>query len=60
MSLVGLVITLVGFLSAVASLGMSASVGGRLIFVLVGIAVSLAGSLGVITQAYQKNAVWKK
>ena len=60
MALVGLVVTLVGFGIAVASLGMSSSTGGRLVFVLVGIAVSLVGSLGIINQAYQKNAVWKK
>lgn len=60
MALAGIVVNLVGFGIAVASLGMSASPGGRLIFVLVGIAVSLVGSLGVVNTAYMKNAVWKK
>ncbi len=60
MALVGLVVTLVGWGIAVASLGMSSSTGGRLVFVLVGIVVSLVGSVGIINQAYQKNAVWRK
>lgn len=60
MALVGLVITLVGWLIAVASIGMTSSTGGRLLLVLIGIAVSLIGSLRVVNQAYQKNAVWKR
>ena len=60
MALVGLVITLAGWLIAVGSVGMSSSTKGRLLIVLVGIVVSLVGSLGVVNQAYQKNAVWKK
>ncbi len=60
MAFVGLVITLLGFGIAVGSIGMTASTGGRLGLVLVGISVSLVGVLGVINQAYQKNAVWKK
>jgi hypothetical protein len=49
-----------GFLVAVASLGVMGGTGGRLIMVLVGIAISLAGILGPVNGAYQKNAVWKK
>ena len=60
MAFIGLVITLLGFGIAVGSVGMTASTGGRLGLVLVGIIISLIGSLGVINQAYQKNAVWKK
>ena len=60
MALVGLVITLLGFGIAAGSVGMIASTGGRLGLVLVGIVISLVGVLGVINQAYQKNAVWKR
>ena len=60
MAFVGLAVALAGFLIAVGSLGMSSSNGVRLVIVLVGIVVSLVGSLGVINQAYMKNAVWKK
>ena len=56
----GLVVTLIGFLLAVSSVGMTSSTTGRLGLVLVGIAVSLFGIMGPINGAYQKNAVWKK
>ena len=56
----GLVVTLIGFLIAVSSVGMTTSTTGRLGMVLVGIAVSLFGIMGPINGAYQKNAVWKK
>jgi len=60
MALVGLAVTFVGFLLAVGSVGISASNTVRLVIVLVGIAVSLGGILGLINPAYQKNAVWKR
>ena len=56
----GLIMALVGFGLAVASLGVSSAVGVRLAMVLVGIAISLAGILGPLNQAYMKDAVWKK
>jgi hypothetical protein len=60
MALVGLGVTLVGWLIAVSSVGMMSSTSGRLVMVLVGIIVSLVGIMGVINPAYQKNAIWKK
>jgi hypothetical protein len=60
MVLVGLVITFGGFVVAAASVGVTASTGGRLVMVLVGIAVSLAGILGVLNPTYMKDAIWKK
>ena len=60
MALVGLVITFLGFLLAAASVGIMASTAGRLALVLVGIAMTLVGILGVINQAYQENAIWKR
>jgi hypothetical protein len=60
MALVGLVITFLGFLLAAASVGIMASTAGRLVLVLVGIAMTLVGILGVINQAYMKDAVWKR
>ena len=59
MALVGLVITFVGFLLAVSSVGISSSNGVRLVLVVIGIAISLGGIMGVINPAYQKNAAWK-
>ena len=60
MALVGLVVTLVGFLLAAASVGITASTTGRLGLVLIGIVMTLVGILGLINQAYQKDAVWKR
>ena len=60
MALVGLLVTIAGFVLAATSVGLTASTGGRLGLVLAGIVISLVGILGVINPAYQKNAVWKK
>jgi hypothetical protein len=60
MALVGLVVTFVGFLIAASSVGIMSATGGRLVMVLVGIALSLFGIMGLINPAYQKDAVWKR
>ena len=60
MILVGILITVLGFVLALLSLTITSSVNGRLIIVLVGIALSLGGILGVLNSAFQKNAVWRK
>ena len=60
MAIAGLVITLLGFLISVFSLSLTSSTSGRLVVVLVGLAVSLAGIIGVLNPAYRKNAVWRK
>ena len=60
MAILGLIVTLAGFAIAVASLGMSSSVSGRMVIVLVGLVVSLGGIFGMINPAFQKNAIWKK
>ena len=60
MALVGLVMTFGGFLLAATSVGISSSTGARLGMVLIGIAISLVGIIGVINPAYMKNAVWKR
>jgi cytochrome c biogenesis protein CcdA len=60
MAVVGVVVTFVGFLIAASSVGIMSGTSGRLVMVLVGIAVSLLGIIGVLNPAYQKDAVWKK
>ena len=60
MAIAGLIVTLLGFIIAVASLGMSSSVGGRMVIVLVGLVVSLAGIIGLINPTFQKKAAWRK
>jgi hypothetical protein len=56
----GLLITVAGFLIAVGSLGATSSTTIRLVMVLAGIGVSLAGILGVLNAHYLKNAIWKR
>ena len=60
MASAGILVTLLGFIIAVASLGMSSSVGGRMVIVLVGLLVSLVGIIGLINPAFQKKAAWRK
>ena len=60
MAFAGLAITVLGFLVAVESLSLATGNKARLIIVLAGILISLVGILGVLNQAYMKNAVWKK
>jgi len=60
MIIAGIVITLLGFLISVASLGVMSNVGGRMVMVLVGIAVSLVGIIGVLNRAFLSKAIWRK
>ncbi len=60
MILAGIVITLLGFVISVLSLGITPSVGGRLALTLVGLAVSLTGIMGVLNRAFLKNALWRR
>jgi hypothetical protein len=60
MAILGLLVTFLGFVIAFLSLGMTASVNGRLIMVLVGLAVSFGGIIGLINPAYLKNANWRR
>ncbi|HEX4275220.1 MAG TPA: hypothetical protein VHZ74_07700 [Bryobacteraceae bacterium] len=60
MAYVGILVTLLGFGAAAASVGISSSNSVRLVIVLIGIAVSLFGILGIINPAFQKNAPWRK
>ncbi len=60
MAFVGLVVTLLGFVIAVLSLGITRSVGARMGIVLLGLAVSLFGIIGLLNPAYLKNVIWRK
>lgn len=60
MLLIGLAVTVVGFLIAVLSLGITGSVSGRMILVLAGLAISLSGIIGLVNKAYLRDAIWKK
>jgi hypothetical protein len=58
--LVGIAVTICGFVISLLSLGMASTVNGRLVMVLAGLAVSLLGIIGLINRAYLKNPVWKR
>ncbi len=60
MVFLGIAITLLGFLLAMLSPGLTSGTSGRLILAVAGLAISLAGIIGVINPAYLKNAIWKK
>lgn len=57
---IGIIVTLLGFVISLMSLGMASSVNARMIMVLAGIAVSLFGIVGLINPAYLKKAIWRK
>ena len=56
----GIFITLLGFVLAVLSLGITTDVNVRLAIVLAGMAASLAGIFGVINRVFLKKAIWRK
>ena len=60
MILMGIIVTVFGFVIALMSLGMTTDVNARMGMVILGIAVSLFGILGLINKAYLKNAIWRK
>ena len=59
MIFVGILITLSGFVISVLSLALNSNA-ARLAVVVLGIAVSLFGIMGVLNRAYLRNAIWKK
>ena len=58
--LIGVLLVLVGWLLPILTLVLVQSTGARLFLSLLGIAISLAGILGVLNKAHLKDAVWKK
>jgi hypothetical protein len=60
MVFVGILVTILGFIISLLGLGLTASVGARMIAALLGIAVSLFGIIGLINKAYLQNAIWKR
>lgn len=59
MKFLGILVALLGFVISVLSLALS-SLGARFVVVLLGLAVSLFGIIGVLNRAYLKDAIWKK
>ena len=60
MTLLGILITFLGFLISLLSLSAATTVNGRLVMVLAGLAVSFTGIIGVINRAALKKANWRR
>ena len=60
MLLLGIAITIAGFLIGLASLGLTGSPGVRLAMVLAGIAVSLTGIVRVLNGYFVAKAIWRR
>jgi len=59
MKLLGIVVTLVGWLVVLFGPHLAAGVGGRMTLTIIGLAISLVGVLGILPAACNKNAIWK-
>ena len=59
MKLAGIVCALGGWLIVLYGIHLSSSVSGRLATTLIGLAVTLAGVIGLLPAAARKNAIWK-
>ncbi|MGB6309526.1 MAG: hypothetical protein WBF89_17205 [Steroidobacteraceae bacterium] len=59
MKLAGVAVVLLGWLTVLFGLHITASVGGRMMTSIVGLAISLAGIFFVLAPAVSKNAIWK-
>ena len=60
MTALGLLVTFLGFVIALLSLTLTTSVNARMIIVLVGLAMSLIGIIGILNTGLLKNALWRK
>jgi hypothetical protein len=60
MKIVGLLLTVAGWLIPVASLTMTNSLGVRMVLCFLGMGACLVGILGFINGSYLKQAIWKK
>ena len=60
MKIVGLLLTLAGWLLPVLSLTWTDSTTVRLVLCLVGLTMCVVGILGCLNPAYVKDAIWKK
>jgi len=57
--LLGLALAIGGWLVVLAGLHLTASVPGRMITTIIGIAITLFGVIGILPVAANKNAIWK-
>jgi hypothetical protein len=58
MKIVGILVAFLGFVVSFASLALN-STGGRFALVILGLALSLFGILGILNNAHLHHAIWK-
>ncbi len=59
LKLAGIGTVLIGWLVVLLGVHVTASVGGRMTTTLIGLVISLAGVIGILPLAANKNAIWK-
>ena len=59
MKAVGVLVTVAGWALALFGLHLVSGVGGRMVFAILGLAVSLIGVVFILPAACNKNAIWK-
>jgi hypothetical protein len=59
MKIIGVVVTVVGWLIVLFGLHLTKAVGGRMVIALIGLAIALIGPLFILPMACNKNAIWK-
>jgi len=59
MKLIGAFVAALGWVLTLFGMHLTDSVGGRIVFALLGIAVSLFGIIYILPAAFNKNAIWK-
>jgi hypothetical protein len=59
MKLIGIAVCALGWILTLAGIHITDSTGGRIIFALLGIGVTLVGMIYILPAAFNKNAVWK-
>jgi hypothetical protein len=59
MKIVGVAVTIIGWVIVLFGLHLTKAVGGRMVIALIGLAVALIGPLFILPMACNKNAIWK-
>jgi hypothetical protein len=59
MKMVGIVVTVVGWLIVLFGIHLTKGVGGRMVIAIVGLAIALIGPVILLPAACNKNAIWK-
>ncbi len=59
MKLIGAAVCALGWLLTLSGIHITDSTGGRIVFALLGIGVTLVGMIFILPAAFNKNAVWK-